>query len=1219
MARSQRAKELKEAAANGDGEKGLGRTPNLAPSPSSNNAISNSSNATRSPNKSSPGPTALPAPAIDPKSPPTSQAPDAANATTTVRPTTPGSLVETAIAGLQSKITASPTFGVGNPSKVSVNPERSVSKQKARFENDVTSQRVERAGTKLRAFVNSPPDVAKPELPTSEKAEKADKLQLGPKLDIIAGDVKTSNSEQTEINIAEDNVDTENSAITENILQHADAPNVQASQEAQSQTDANRAELLEIPEIKVEHEIGETVTWGELLQRVIDAISQLNNATKLHQQELYASLNDSIISSIQNVLKCSGAMYKDSTVLRDNPRLITSHKALLAASSRLNSATQTASTGPNNIDGVNEMRFQAGQLLSALRAYISEAQSLSITLAPPTTGPADTEQLFDLRNSNVAEAEIPTRLAAAHNALIVSVAALVGRVSADKKASQSLVQMTTAAVGHFTILLALIEDLRPVQPEYAQILIRAEGDLTATAPRVLVGSGDDRHLRETFEQFAARRADAYTSVKDLVGATRASLDDFAPSDALKNIMEAAIALLKTVDELVIITKNLIDEHVLTEEQKLRYTRTLTSSLSSISKSRSQTQLATQKHPSNASVDNTPVPEDVIARSQHELNNLGEEGSASGVVRESARGTTPTARYTIQTPAELGTPAERASNTGSQRAVSTPPVGGSRTGTGSRVDIAEQVGRAVAGVRAGSSSSLAKNARMKGLHTPPPATMGASIESVASAKITKFFGEEDGTVAAKKVYDMERENSMWYLKYDHDGPDELQCNMEGQVIGTTMAALIERLTLHDKPIDQAIFYAFFTTFRVFVAPVVLVDHITNRFQLACPEDLAAQELALWAEKKLIPIRLRVFNFLKMWLDKYWIDQFDEGALDKLNEFVRETMAPILPGPAKQLTALIQRKASSSTSDDPSARARASHNRLSAIPSSFNGTSVDGPISTNVPGAPTIALSKSMLSALRNKPNSVLLVDMDALEVARQLTIIESRSYCKIKSQDLIAHAFSGKKKELNLRTPHVQRMTEISTQITGWVAGAILREADTKKRANVLKHFIKIADKCLVLYNYNTLMGIMCALKSSTITRLKKTWDLVGNKNMIMYDALRKATDHSRNYSEYRATLRSLVPPCLPFIGLYLTDLIFIADGNPPIRNNNPDMINFDKYVKVSRILQEIYRFQEPYVLNDVPELQDYLKNCLLMYKDGGDVNELYKKSHLIEPPEPGSV
>lgn len=101
------------------------------------------------------------------------------------------------------------------------------------------------------------------------------------------------------------------------------------------------------------------------------------------------------------------------------------------------------------------------------------------------------------------------------------------------------------------------------------------------------------------------------------------------------------------------------------------------------------------------------------------------------------------------------------------------------------------------------------------------------------------------------------------------------------------------------------------------------------------------------------------------------------------------------------------------------------------------------------------------------------------------------------------------------------------------------------------------------------MAVLAALNSSTISRLKKTWEGLSNKHKATLETLRRNTEHTRNYAQYRATIRAAVAPCLPFLGLTLTDLTFCQDGNAADRASPLDstlrLINFDRY-QVSRLL-----------------------------------------------------
>lgn len=82
-------------------------------------------------------------------------------------------------------------------------------------------------------------------------------------------------------------------------------------------------------------------------------------------------------------------------------------------------------------------------------------------------------------------------------------------------------------------------------------------------------------------------------------------------------------------------------------------------------------------------------------------------------------------------------------------------------------------------------------------------------------------------------------------------------------------------------------------------------------------------------------------------------------------------------------------------------------------------------------------------------------------------------------------------------------------------------------------------------------------------------------------------------------------------GLYLTDLTFCREGNPSYRPSplapNKKLLNFNKYHKLARIVQDLQRFQVPLNLKDVPEAQEYIHFCLEKAKDHGDLDDLYRR------------
>lgn len=152
------------------------------------------------------------------------------------------------------------------------------------------------------------------------------------------------------------------------------------------------------------------------------------------------------------------------------------------------------------------------------------------------------------------------------------------------------------------------------------------------------------------------------------------------------------------------------------------------------------------------------------------------------------------------------------------------------------------------------------------------------------------------------------------------------------------------------------------------------------------------------------------------------------------------------------------------------------------------------------------------------------------------------------------------------------------------------------------------------------MAIYCALTNSTITRMKRTWELVSQKNRSLLDSLGSVVDVSKNHTSLRNRLQNLMPPCLPFVGMYLTDLTFVDHGNPATRqlsatDGTLQVINFDKHVKTAKIISDLQRFQVPYRLAEIPELQTWLQDQLIRVRSTGDKSfqHFYRRSLVLEP------
>ncbi|KAI9680529.1 MAG: hypothetical protein M1817_003969 [Caeruleum heppii] len=432
--------------------------------------------------------------------------------------------------------------------------------------------------------------------------------------------------------------------------------------------------------------------------------------------------------------------------------------------------------------------------------------------------------------------------------------------------------------------------------------------------------------------------------------------------------------------------------------------------------------------------------------------------------------------------------------------------------------------------------------------------------------------------------------------------ELVYNKDGLITGGTLPALVERLTTHDATPDSTFVSTFYLTFRLFTTSTDFARTLVARF-----DDVESSGCSAG------PVRLRVYNVFKGWLESHWQHDCDCDALDLILDFATEKLARVLPTAGKRLAELVDRVAQGDGSLVP--RLVSSMGKTS--------TSVAQYVAPDTP-LPAPVISKSQLAALRNWKQGgaeLSILDFDPLELARQFTIKESRIFCSILPEELLGMEWT---KKIGSKAINVRAMSTLSTDLATLVTDTILHLEDPRKRATMIKQWVKIAKKSLELNNYDSLMAIVCSLDSSTILRMKKTWESVSQKTRLTLEELRSVIDVSKNYAVLRQRLQHHVPPCLPFVGTYLTDLTFVDVGNQTTRqlrcegaSEERSVVNFDKHMRTAKIIGELQRFQIPYRLTAVAELQEWMDAQIhrVRVSEDASIQNYYRRSLLLEPRE----
>lgn len=120
------------------------------------------------------------------------------------------------------------------------------------------------------------------------------------------------------------------------------------------------------------------------------------------------------------------------------------------------------------------------------------------------------------------------------------------------------------------------------------------------------------------------------------------------------------------------------------------------------------------------------------------------------------------------------------------------------------------------------------------------------------------------------------------------------------------------------------------------------------------------------------------------------------------------------------------------------------------------------------------------------------------------------------------------------------------------------------------------------------------------------------KTKDLLESMRTLIASTKNFSRYREALNTAQAPCIPFLGVYLTDLTFIEDGIASVVKNT-ELINFTKRTKTAEVIRDIQQYQNvPYNLTEVPELKEWILDNM---RTASDVHEMYNKSLAIEPRE----
>ncbi|CAO3577835.1 unnamed protein product [Absidia cylindrospora] len=249
---------------------------------------------------------------------------------------------------------------------------------------------------------------------------------------------------------------------------------------------------------------------------------------------------------------------------------------------------------------------------------------------------------------------------------------------------------------------------------------------------------------------------------------------------------------------------------------------------------------------------------------------------------------------------------------------------------------------------------------------------------------------------------------------------------------------------------------------------------------------------------------------------------------------------------------------------------------------------------------------------------------------------------------------------------IQQLINRFNMVCQWVSSEIVRTPSLDERALVIEKFIRLAQKCHMYSNFATLVQILLGLQSSSVSRLRKTWSKVADSEMRLLEQLSSFTSPMKNWKHIRDSMTAVAEEygmspkeiqiqlpgssdqhqlnhtkiklpfggCIPFLGLYLSDLVFNSEQPSYLEPNHDHhkiyqsytqsscnlsppllrqpLVNFRKHRTTATIIKRFLTFKDLADRYSFEQVDPLYSDCF--YLDALEMDTVGRLSLTIEPP-----
>lgn len=240
--------------------------------------------------------------------------------------------------------------------------------------------------------------------------------------------------------------------------------------------------------------------------------------------------------------------------------------------------------------------------------------------------------------------------------------------------------------------------------------------------------------------------------------------------------------------------------------------------------------------------------------------------------------------------------------------------------------------------------------------------------------------------------------------------------------------------------------FLMTFRTFTTSEELFDLLLDRFSMTRPDNLNEVEVEDWKKRCLIPTQRHVLDVFTLWLEEHRLLEEDPHIAQRLPDFITHVATPRLPMEGQALLQNIEHLVSGVV-------------RFLSLAMSLSRFSLTFTTQTFAERVrPAMGITPKKPLKTKEHKNDLLRVDPTVL--ADQLTLHEYSLYEKITPRECLSYIG----KQSGPEVEHLVAFCATYDKLCSWVKLSILSQPQLGKRANIIDHWVKVAEVSITIYS-----------------------------------------------------------------------------------------------------------------------------------------------------------